>query len=91
MAELEAGLTDEFATWWLRLLANVRRVTTTTTRTSVPVWTPRARNSKQHGRLGAFKMIVLMTDGQANWHNGYYDINAARNHVHRGSQCGRRI
>lgn len=30
------------------------------------------------GRLGAFKMVVLMTDGQANWRDGYYDASAAR-------------
>ena len=36
---------------------------------------------EQNGRYGAFKMIVLMTDGQANWHNGGYDTTAARNHV----------
>ncbi len=36
---------------------------------------------ENNGRVGAFKMIVLMTDGQANWHNGYYDINAAYNSV----------
>lgn len=41
--------------------------------------------ARQHlqtqGRDGAFKMIVLMTDGQANWHNGQYDLTGARNHV----------
>ncbi len=36
---------------------------------------------QQNARLGAFKMIVLMTDGNANWHNGTYDTTAARNHV----------
>ncbi len=41
--------------------------------------------ARQHlqaqGRNGAFKMIVLMTDGQANWHNGTYDTTGARNQV----------
>ncbi len=32
---------------------------------------------EQHGRTGAFKMIVLMTDGRANWHNGRYDTSGA--------------
>ncbi len=36
---------------------------------------------EQNARLGAFKMIVLMTDGRANWHDGGYDTTAARNHV----------
>ncbi len=31
---------------------------------------------EQNGRYGAFKMIVLMTDGNANWHNGSYDTSA---------------
>jgi hypothetical protein len=30
------------------------------------------------GRLGAFKMIVLMTDGQANWRDGLHDPDGAR-------------
>jgi hypothetical protein len=33
------------------------------------------------GRVNAFKMIVLMTDGVANWNNGSYNITAAKNHV----------
>ena len=33
------------------------------------------------GRINAFKMIVLMTDGVANWNNGSYNITAAKNHV----------
>ncbi|MGM0489428.1 MAG: vWA domain-containing protein, partial [Planctomycetota bacterium] len=33
------------------------------------------------GRVGAFKMIVLMTDGRANWHNGSYSTSAAEHHV----------
>ncbi len=36
---------------------------------------------QQNGRMGAFKMIVLMTDGQANWYQGAYNINAARSDV----------
>jgi hypothetical protein len=36
---------------------------------------------ESNARDGAFKMMVLMTDGQANWHNGRYDTTAARNHV----------
>ncbi len=36
---------------------------------------------EQNARAGAFKMIVLMTDGRANWNNGGYDTTAARNHV----------
>lgn len=36
---------------------------------------------EDHGRVGAFKMVVLMTDGQANWHNGSYNISAAYDSV----------
>ncbi len=39
------------------------------------------RELEQNGRTMAFKMIVLMTDGNANWHNGVYDTTAAVNHV----------
>jgi hypothetical protein len=35
----------------------------------------------QHGRLGAFKMIVLITDGNANWVNGGYNTQGARQYV----------
>ncbi len=34
-----------------------------------------------HGRLGAQKMIVLMTDGKANWVDGDYDTSAAKQYV----------
>ncbi len=34
-----------------------------------------------HARRGAFKMMVLMTDGQANWYHHHYDRTAARNDV----------
>ena len=34
-----------------------------------------------NARPGAFKMIVVMTDGKANWANGGYDTTAARNYV----------
>jgi predicted dienelactone hydrolase len=36
---------------------------------------------EQNGRMGAFKMIVLMTDGQANWYQGSYSTSAARSDV----------
>ncbi|MHB8969248.1 MAG: vWA domain-containing protein [Pirellulaceae bacterium] len=34
-----------------------------------------------NGRTNAFKMIVLMTDGVANFYNGSYNITAAKNQV----------
>lgn len=34
-----------------------------------------------HGRENAFKMIILMTDGNANWYNGSYNESAAENQV----------
>jgi hypothetical protein len=34
-----------------------------------------------HGRKNAFKMIVLMTDGNANWNNGSYNESAAKTQV----------
>lgn len=39
------------------------------------------RHLDQYGRTNAFKMIVLMTDGQANWINGYYSEGAANQYV----------
>lgn len=36
---------------------------------------------EQNGRVGAFKMIVLMTDGQANWYNGSYSTSSAHQYV----------
>lgn len=35
----------------------------------------------QYGRPNAFKMIVLITDGQANWRNGSYSIANAENYL----------
>ena len=34
-----------------------------------------------YARPGAFKMIVLMTDGNANWYQGYWSNTAAREYV----------
>jgi len=34
-----------------------------------------------NARSGAYRLIVLMTDGVANWHEGDYDKNAAEQHV----------
>lgn len=34
-----------------------------------------------NGRANAFKMMVLMTDGLANWNNGKYNVTAANNMV----------
>jgi Mg-chelatase subunit ChlD len=34
-----------------------------------------------HSRPGAVKFLVVMTDGNANWHNGAYNESAARNQV----------
>jgi len=36
---------------------------------------------EQNGRTGAFKMIVLMTDGLPNWVNGGYNQSGATNYV----------
>ncbi|MFW6168899.1 MAG: VWA domain-containing protein [Planctomycetota bacterium] len=33
------------------------------------------------GRAGAFKMMVLLTDGRANWHDGSYSTSAAEEHA----------
>lgn len=35
----------------------------------------------QYGRMNAFKMVVLMTDGQANFYNGQVNTTAANNQV----------
>lgn len=36
---------------------------------------------ESNGRANAFKMMVLMTDGLANWNNGKYNVTAANNMV----------
>ena len=67
--------------WSRRSCVNGKPATITTTRTSGPA----CRTAREHliaqGRVNAFKMIVLMTDGVANWNNGSYNIAAAKNHV----------
>jgi len=39
------------------------------------------RHLEAIARRGAFKMMVLMTDGQANWYRGRYNVSAARQQV----------
>lgn len=39
------------------------------------------KHLEAEGRPGAFKMVVLMTDGKANWVNGGYNINGAAQYV----------
>ncbi len=78
--ELETGLTENLPL--VAQIARQRQAGHYHNYTNIGAGMATARQElEQHGRVGAFKMIVLMTDGVANWHNGYYDIYAAHNHV----------
>ncbi len=79
-AKLEVGLTDNFDL--VAQTARERQAGHYHNYTNIGAGMKSGRQELQtNGRLGAFKMIVLMTDGNANWHNGYYDTTAARNAV----------
>ncbi len=79
-ATVEVGLTDNFNL--VSQTARQRQAGHYHNYTNIGAGIKSGRQElENHGRVGAFKMIVLMTDGQANWHNGYYDINAAYNDV----------
>ena len=74
--ELESGLTDNLES--LVDITRQRQAGHYHNYTNIGAGMRRARQELQaHGRTGAFKMIVLMTDGCANWNNGRYDESAA--------------
>lgn len=78
--KLESTLTEDFD--YVTTLARQRQAGHYHDYTNIGAGMQRARlELQQRARVGAFKMIVLMTDGQANWNNGRYDVNAAYNHV----------
>ncbi len=78
--KLESGLTADFAA--VISLARARQAGHYHNYTNIGAGMATARQELQsHGRTGAFKMMVLMTDGQANWHNGRYNISGAYNSV----------
>ena len=78
--ELETGLTDNLAL--VATLSRARQAGHYHSYTNIGAGMETARKELQaNGRLGAFKMIVLMTDGQANWNDGRYSTSAARAHV----------
>jgi hypothetical protein len=79
-AVLETGLTTN-----IQLVADITRLRQAghyNSYTNIGAGMQTAREHLEaHGRPNAFKMIVLMTDGVANWNNGSYNISAARDHV----------
>ena len=58
-----------------------RPATTTSTPTSAPACRPAREHMDANARPNACKLIVLMTDGLANWHNGQYDLAGAHQHI----------
>jgi Flp pilus assembly protein TadG len=78
--KLEAGLTTDFE--HIVDLTRHRQAGHYHTMTNIGAGMETARlELQQNGRQNAFKMIVLMTDGVANWHNGRNDVSGAKNHV----------
>ncbi len=78
--ELETGLTHNLPL--VATMARARQAGHYHDYTNIGAGMETARKELEaNGRMGAFKMIVLMTDGQANWHDGYYSTSAARAHV----------
>jgi hypothetical protein len=78
--KIETGLTYDFD--YVVSLARARQAGHYHNYTNIGAGLKSAREELEaNGRTGAFKMIVLMTDGRANWHNGSYDLTAAANNV----------
>jgi hypothetical protein len=78
--KLESGLTTDFN--YVADLARHRQAGHYHSYTNIGAGMETARlELQENGRTNAFKMIVLMTDGMANWHNGQYDTSAAYAHV----------
>jgi len=79
-ARLETGLTTDLPL--VASIARQRQAGHYHTYTNIGAGMQTAREHLQaNGRTNAFKMIVLMTDGIANYYNGKYDVTAAYNHV----------
>jgi len=77
---LESALSDDFG--FITAQANQRQAGYYHNYTNIAGGMTVAREELNvRARPGAFKMIVLMTDGVANWHNGGVNSSAARNAV----------
>lgn len=78
--KLETGLTDDFD--YVVALARARQAGHYHNYTNIAAGMDTALDELlANGRTGAFKMVVLMTDGQANFYDGSYNTSAARNAV----------
>ncbi len=83
--KLETGLTDNYTV--IDTISQQRQAGHYHTYTNIGggMETARAELKKQseggNGRDGALRLMVLMTDGKANWNNGGYNTSAARQHV----------
>jgi len=78
--KLESALTTDYSS--VELLSRQRQAGHYHSYTNIGAGMEEARlHLQQEGRAGAFKMIVLMTDGVANWVDGNYSTSGARNYV----------
>ncbi|REJ67232.1 MAG: VWA domain-containing protein [Planctomycetota bacterium] len=78
--KLESGLTTDFAS--LVALSNAKQAGHYHGWTNIGGGLEVARAELQaNAREGSYRLIVLMTDGVANWNNGGYNPTAARQHV----------
>jgi len=79
-AKLESGLTHDFAL--IKDLVRARQAGHYHSYTNIGAGMQVAREEiEANARSGAFKMMVVLTDGKANWVNGGYDQEGARAYV----------
>jgi len=82
---LENGLTDNFQQ--IEDTSRQRQAGHYHSYTNISAGMQKARvELENNGRAGALRMIVLMTDGKANWHNNSYNPTAAVNNVRAEAQ-----
>ena len=79
-AQLEISLTDDFNL--VSYTSRHRQAAHYHNMTNIAAGLKEARlELQQNARSGAFKMIVLLTDGNANWYQGSYNPSAARSEL----------
>jgi hypothetical protein len=83
--KLESELTDDFLL--VENISRQRQAGHYHNYTNISAGMQKARvELEDNGRAGALRMMVLMTDGKANWHNNSYNPTAARNNVRTEAQ-----
>jgi hypothetical protein len=78
--KLESNLTDDLAS--IATLVNQRQAGHFHSYTNIGAGMQKGRETLvANARPNALKLMVLMTDGLANWHNGNYDLDGAAAHI----------